>query len=193
MKVFMVRHGESQNNRDKLWMGWFDAPLTEKGREDAALVGTLLTNVRFDRIFSSDLSRARNTAEIAIPRCSYESSELLREISVGNLAVTPINLVDTEQRKAFSKAGYADFGGESRADFKLRVNGFMKSLETLGCESVAVFCHGGWLRQALDFVLDDPQPRARIICDNCAVGVFEFDGSLWKLDSAPSLCYNKRK
>ena len=33
MRVYIVRHGESQNNKDKLWTGWYDAPLTEKGRE----------------------------------------------------------------------------------------------------------------------------------------------------------------
>ena len=46
--------------------GWSDAPLTEKGIEDAKRVGRALSKVKFDYIFSSDLSRAVNTARLLL-------------------------------------------------------------------------------------------------------------------------------
>lgn len=42
MKVYVVRHGESETNHMKKWTGWFDAPLTEKGRDDARGQGNFL-------------------------------------------------------------------------------------------------------------------------------------------------------
>ena len=83
MKVFVVRHGESETNRNACWTGWMDVALTQKGREDATLARRLLSGVKFDKIYASDLQRAKCTAEIAIPGCQYETSALLREINVG--------------------------------------------------------------------------------------------------------------
>ena len=50
MKVWVVRHGESETNRDGLWTGWLDVELTEKGREDAAKAGKILAGTSFDKI-----------------------------------------------------------------------------------------------------------------------------------------------
>ena len=50
MRVYVIRHGESESNRDGVWTGWIDAPLTEKGRVDAAAVGIILSGVSFDKI-----------------------------------------------------------------------------------------------------------------------------------------------
>ena len=86
MYVYVIRHGESESNRDGLWTGWLDAPLTDHGRADAKRAGEFLANISFDRIVSSDLSRAKETAEIAVPGANYETSALLREIDVGRLA-----------------------------------------------------------------------------------------------------------
>ena len=69
MKVWMIRHGESETNKEGLWSGWLDAPLTEKGKGDAALAGEIVSRIKFDKIYSSDLLRAKSTAEIVIPGC----------------------------------------------------------------------------------------------------------------------------
>lgn len=83
MRVYVIRHGESESNLKKIWSGQFDAKLTEKGKEDAKKVGEVLKGVSFDKIYTSDLSRAMDTAKIAIPDCSFETSPLLREVDMG--------------------------------------------------------------------------------------------------------------
>ena len=183
MKVYIVRHGESQNNKDGLWTGWYDAPLTEKGKEDAAKARDILSKAKFDKIYSSDLIRARNTAEIAIPGCEYETSEALREIGVGSLAGAPVNESTKEERELYGKEGYAHLGGETRAEFQTRVAQFMKKLEGLDCDTVAIFCHAGWLRTFFDTIMGSVMSRSKILCRNCAIAVFEFDGDSWKLHS----------
>jgi len=183
MKVWIIRHGESESNRDGLWTGWLDAPLTEQGRADAASVRGLLSNVSFDKIYSSDLLRAECTAKIAIPGCKYETDPALREINVGNLAGKPLDAVKDNSGKPANKDGYAIFGGESSGDFHARVAGFMHRLEGLNYSNVAIFSHAGWLRTALDFAVGIRLPRKNICCNNCAAAVFEYSDSIWKLHS----------
>ena len=128
MKIWVIRHGESETNRDGLWTGWLDAPLTEKGREDAALAGAFLAKTKFGKIYSSDLSRAKNTADIALPGCKYEITPMLREINVGSIAGKPINTILDRNNNPMNVNGYQCFGGESKVKFSDRVRAFMKEL-----------------------------------------------------------------
>ena len=181
MKVYVVRHGESENNLSGCWTGWMDVRLTEKGVADAQKAGKVLEGIRFDKVFSSDLIRAQKTAEAAIPGCRYESTPLLREVNVGNIAGKPLNILTDEQRATIGKVGYVELEGESKVEFRERVGQFLKVLEGLDCENVAVFSHRGWLLTMLDLVMGMDVPRKHIFCGNCAVMVYEFDGKNWRL------------
>ena len=183
MKVWIVRHGESETNKNKMWTGWLDVPLTEKGRADAALAGEFLSKVSFDKVYSSDLMRARTTAEIAIPGCKYEALEMLREIDVGNIAGKPLDATKGMDTALFAKEGYAIFGGERKADFKNRVLEFMKILESEDCENIAVFAHAGYVRTFFDLVLGIDHNRKKVACENCAIGVFEYKDGNWRVYS----------
>lgn len=57
-RVYLVRHGETDANRNKIIQGQLDTPLNEIGLEQAALVARALRTVKFDAALSSDLSRA---------------------------------------------------------------------------------------------------------------------------------------
>lgn len=183
MRVYVIRHGESETNQSKKWTGWLDVHLTEKGREDAQKAGAFLAGVVWDRIYTSDLVRARETAEIAIPGCQYETSELLREINVGNIANKPLSVLTAAQKNRAAQIGYTDFDGESKEQFYKRISGFLKRLEGFSCENIALFSHAGWLRGALDTVLGVELPRGRVCCNNCTVAIFEYLDGKWQLHS----------
>lgn len=183
MKVWVVRHGESETNKAGLWTGWVDVPLTQKGEADAALAKDLLSKVRFDKIYSSDLIRAKSTAEIAIPGCEYELTPIVREVNVGNIAGKPLGCVSESDKALISKEGYGKFDGESKDEFRERIKGFMKLLESQNYENVAVFSHAGFLRTFVDIVLGTVISRKALCCRNCAVAVFECTDGNWMLHS----------
>ena len=183
MRVWVIRHGESETNRDGLWTGWLDVPLTDKGREDAVAARRVLSGVQFDKIYTSDLQRAETTAEIAIPGCQYAQKQILREINVGNLAGNPLSAVMDQNNRPMNCDGYGSFGGETKEAFSNRVATFIRSLESEDCENIAVFSHGGFLRKFLDLVVGTELPRKHICCNNCAVAIFEYNDSVWQLHS----------
>ena len=86
MKVYFIRHGQSQGNLEKRASGWFQSPLSELGHSQARALVPVLKEVKFDIIYSSDLVRAIQTAHDAIPGCKPVTSSLLREICVGSIA-----------------------------------------------------------------------------------------------------------
>ncbi len=64
MKLFLLRHGESEGNKDNKFRGRTDFPLTNNGREQAYSAGEYLKHKNIDIIFSSPLIRAKETAKI---------------------------------------------------------------------------------------------------------------------------------
>lgn len=181
MKIYVVRHGESETNLQKCWTGWMDVHLTEKGIADGKKAGAFLKGIVFDKVYTSDLIRAQETAQAALPGCSYETSPLLREINVGNIAGKPLNIITPEQKKRNAQMGYIDFEGESKEAFRGRVRQFMTQLEELDCENVAVFSHAGWLCALLETVLETSISRQRFYCGNCAISVYECGDHNWRL------------
>jgi len=64
MTIFLARHGETEWNRVGRWQGSTDIPLSEVGRAQARHLAERLRNRDVTEVFTSDLSRARETAEI---------------------------------------------------------------------------------------------------------------------------------
>ena len=187
MRIWVMRHGESETNKAGLWTGWQDAPLTENGRRQALALRTLLSDQRFDKVFTSDLSRAKETAEIALPGCEYEETALLREVNVGNIAGKPFHIVLDKDGKPTHLDGYAHFGGETAIEFRDRIDAFMKRLQVEKCESIAVFAHAGVMRVFLELTLGVRPMRGRVLCKNCAAAVFEYSKDSWHLYSWSNL------
>ncbi|MDR3707012.1 MAG: 2,3-diphosphoglycerate-dependent phosphoglycerate mutase [Capsulimonadaceae bacterium] len=65
-KLILLRHGESQWNLENRFTGWVDVPLSPKGEQEAKHAGELLKNVPIDVLYTSVLTRAKETARIAL-------------------------------------------------------------------------------------------------------------------------------
>lgn len=85
MKIYFVRHGESTANDEGIYSGHLDVELTEKGKQQALGCKDILSNIEFQHVVSSDLKRAKNTAEIICGDRNIDISENkeLREMNFG--------------------------------------------------------------------------------------------------------------
>ena len=186
MKIYAVRHGESESNRDRRFSGWSQVHLTEAGRRDAQRAGELLAGLRFDRVYASDLQRALETARIALPGCEPEPRAQLRENDVGAFQ----DRLVTERREAYGELcdrcvqerDFPPVGGENRAMMFARVASFMREMEVSDARSIAVFCHEGTIKRMLDYVLGQEVGHRAIWLANGSVSVFS-SGARWRLDA----------
>src|SRR3990167_4625255 len=85
--IYVVRHGESEWNVKGLIQGQSDSPLTQSGERQAFLLAKELKNIKFGAVFSSDLVRAKRTADmIALERSlAIQTSKALIERNFGKL------------------------------------------------------------------------------------------------------------
>src|SRR5438105_5656365 len=85
--LVLVRHGETDWNAERRWQGHTDVPLNARGREQARSLAEELADQPIEAIYASDLSRARETAEIVAARLRLPVvvDPDLREIDAGSL------------------------------------------------------------------------------------------------------------
>lgn len=83
--LYLIRHGETEWNVKRLVQGHTDSKLTKNGIAQARKLAKKFKNIKIDAIFSSDLTRAKRTAEIVAleKKLAVKTSELLRERRFG--------------------------------------------------------------------------------------------------------------
>ena len=121
----MARHGETDWNAQRRVQGQTDTPLNATGRQQAAKLADLLKGVRLDMVYASDLSRSRDTAEIARGGAPVKSVAGLNERHHGKFEGKLVDGSDPTAEQEFRRRrGVAedDFdGGESLNQFYERV------------------------------------------------------------------------
>ncbi|MEM1311748.1 MAG: histidine phosphatase family protein, partial [Cyanobacteria bacterium P01_H01_bin.153] len=85
-RLLLVRHGETEWNRQKRFQGQIDIPLNENGRRQGQQAAEFLKSVKIDAAVSSSLSRPKETAELILqhhPGVALETTDGLKEIGHG--------------------------------------------------------------------------------------------------------------
>ncbi len=186
MELYAIRHGQSAANAIQAHAGWAQVPLTELGREQAAKTGELLKGMEFDRVIVSDLLRAKETAQIALPGRNFEQDPRLRETNVGSLQGRRVVDLTAELGEEYVRRrlarDYRVYGGEDTHAHCDRVAEFMKDLESAPEDArIAAVCHEGTIMAMLCYVLHMDIPRNIIHVANCAVCAFKFGNGVWEL------------
>ncbi|MDN4593812.1 histidine phosphatase family protein [Polycladomyces subterraneus] len=86
MRLIWVRHGETEGNRQRRYVGHWDDPLNERGRQQARKVAERLSREPVSAIYTSDLCRAEETASVIAahhPSVPVQVTPLLRECAFG--------------------------------------------------------------------------------------------------------------
>jgi 2,3-bisphosphoglycerate-dependent phosphoglycerate mutase len=158
-RLILLRHGESQWNLENRFTGWVDVPLSPRGAQEAKEAGVKLKGFRFDRAFTSVLSRANETLRLVLEAVGQtgipiEKDKALNERMYGDLQ--GLNKAETAQKygEAQVKIWRRSYdvkppGGESLKDTAERVLPYyeakIKPYLVKG-ETILIAAHGNSLR-----------------------------------------------
>ena len=176
--ILLVRHGETDWNRDNRFQGRADPPLNENGRRQARRLASQLTAAPVVSIYSSPLRRAHETAGILGGTLGLEPrlSPALMEVDVGSWSGLTRAEVEARYPEGYRRwldwhTGWDD--GETYDELGRRVVAGLNALsESHPGERVLAVTHGGPIRSAIAASLGVAFEEARReigVVDNCTV------------------------
>lgn len=186
LRLYFIRHGQTEGFIDPPFNGWTDAPLTPHGQKQLDQVAEALAPIPFDGVYCSDLSRAiyggkKLAAQAGVP---LVADKKWREMNFGRWEGWTYNRIEAENkdliRSIFSPTGHnVSFpDGESSASFTLRVEAAFKdlSLKYPNGGRVALVAHGGICKALWGLILKLPPDSAwRVVRqDFAAINVADY-------------------
>lgn len=175
MKIFFVRHPQTEWNKEKKMQGWLDSPLTEEGRAIAHMLGEKLKEKGIRSIVASDLGRCKETATIIneylhIPLIL---SEGFREQNFGKWVGGP--RTDAILKQIDENPKFAPPGGESRHHMHIRWMNALQKTE----DHTLIVTHEGCMMTFLSTILHKSIGDCRMK-QNEIITVEQNEGS-WKV------------
>ncbi len=194
LRLYCMRHAESEANVLKVFSNRDPSvhPLTERGVSQAEAAAKRLAAIPFDRIYTSDLLRARQTAAIIAARCGVEviPSTRLREHDAGVLEGRSDPVAWAEYNAlvrswfVYHRIDERIEGGESLNDLRRRLFTFIEALRISYAghmANVLLVGHGGLFMSGLPLLLENLSYEyvTAHLLRYCDVAVAEWRGSGW--------------
>ncbi len=162
MEVYLVRHGETESNKERRYLGWTESPLSPLGLRQAEEVGHYLASHGIDELYCSDLNRALHTARVIGAGCGVKPviTPLLREIHFGQWEGLTFDEIESKWGSEISRWLDDPFhkaapGGESLQEVCGRMSEFLATVSEAAPDGrrIAAVSHGGSIRALLFNIL----------------------------------------
>lgn len=203
IEFYIFRHGQTDWNKKKRIQGSTDIPLNELGRKEAQSLKDFFSAIEVDHVFTSDLSRAYETAKIVFEdrSISITKSPELREANFGEVEGMYVDELLSRFSTKFwdiHKGGtesdkFAYPGGENRGEVRSRLISFIDKIRKEKPNStIALSTHGGALRSIMHHYL--PNEKELVKIPNCVVYKIIFCGDEFTVEgpynNEKDLCYS---
>ena len=153
--LILARHGETDWNRDGIWQGHGDPPLNDLGRRQATELAERLADVAIDALYSSDLKRAYETAEIVGSR---EGSRASPPIPTCGRWTSVRGAASRRKRSRRASRAWPRHDGEAREAFDARAVGVLQRIaKAHEGQLVLVVTHGGVVRALERHLFGEPR------------------------------------
>ena len=172
MRVFLIRHGRQSDARCNV-----DVDLAVEGRRQAELAAQRMEQWGMDTLYSSDLIRARQTAEIMNRwlRVPHHIVPKLRELDFGDMeGLTDLEIGERfasfQERQAPMDLDLTYPGGESVSNLVERVVPALRSIVDQASGDIAIATHGVVIRGVVSYVTHAPLARWRLLATSLENG-----------------------
>lgn len=160
VEIVLIRHGKTEGNKEKRYIGRTDQPLSEEGI--AGIKENLGRYPSVEKVYASPMKRTRQTAELIYPGQASELVDGLREMDMG--VFEGKNHAELKNRPSYilwvaTRGKISIPGGESMKDFgKRTMDAFTQVLGDMQAEGIkrsAVVAHGGTIMSSVSQLADD--------------------------------------
>ena len=204
MLLYVIRHGETDANKEGRFQGWSDNPLNEKGIELAAVTGRAMKGIHFDGCFSSPLIRAQQTAQIVLRESENADIPILiddriKEIGMGEWEGkrfrTDLRDAEAEAAKQFFHRPF-EFpgfpGGENARQVCERTQQFLWELAAKDDKrTYLISIHGFAMRAMLNCLYEDPSDFwQQHVPLNCEVNILEAEDGRIRFSEQDKVYYD---
>lgn len=204
MKLYLIRHGETQWNKQRLLQGRTDMPLNENGRQVASMTAEGLRDITFHKVYSSPLSRAYEMARLVTEgRYPIQTDQRLTEISFGIYeglccGRDGYNIPDPDFINFFQDPGkyVPPEGGESVQELCHRTMSFLTELaedpENQG-KTILISTHGASLRSMLVGIQKKPLSEfwQGGVHRNCGVTILSLEQGVYSIQQENVIYYDE--
>lgn len=182
---YLIRHGQTEWNRERRIQGHLDVKLSDLGREQARRTGQALRGEGIEFLYASDLSRALETATIIAEQLGIPVTGTLcdlREINFGRWEGMSIEEIATAEPEAYARwredtVNQPVPGGES---FRMMAERVLRCMADLGEKhprnKVAVVTHGGPVVYTLGTIMElNLEERLQLKIANCSISIVQYE------------------
>lgn len=179
MKLYLLRHGETIQNRDGILQGQQPGNLSTRGIEQAKRVADYLKSFSFHKIYCSDLQRTRDTLAPILTHHTAEVSytPTIRERSFGTFEGSVAkDYLSYVASNGHCRLSHRPEEGESYVDMQERLRPFLQELSNSQLGKNVLLCtHGGTIRAALSLLLERPlEEMLQNRIDNTSLSIVEY-------------------
>lgn len=186
-RVMVIRPGETEWNKIGRWQGHVAVPLNELGRAQAERLGRFMQPIGVNALYSSDLRRARDTAQIISQHTGVKPifDQRLRERAMGEWQGLVMDDIiswypQEYERLQADPEGFQVPGGESRRQVIQRVQTAFNDIVARGGEVITIISHTTALRLLLDALVPETDPY-RIQFHNMSVTTLINENDTWRI------------
>ena len=175
LTVYLVRHGETDYNAEGRLQGHLPIPLNDRGRAQAKRLARKFQEIQVDAIYSSDLPRAVQTAEIVaeLKGLPIHTDARFRERSLGHWEG---RLYSEVERELEEKNWISHTNGESLENVRHRVmQALSEFTKTLDGKSILLVAHGGSCHGILSTIAGPDYGKGFLTWHNTAVSILRWE------------------
>lgn len=191
-KIFLIRHGESQQNINDVLSGVTDIPLSEKGKEQCSVLAHYFEGVKINKVFATPLQRAKDSAKFIFPKheALIEIAESLIEFNYGNYEGYKRSEYNSSNDKIIQQwitapSNLTFPGGDNIQEHAQRaLTGITKLADKNKGTILACISHRTTIRLILSQIIGLPLDNFRFLpCSNCGISEITYNNGEWLLHS----------
>jgi|SRR3712207_2398299 len=190
MNIFLLRHGETDQNSKGTYYGKMDIDLNDNGIHQCQKVKNILKDISFDKVYTSTMKRTMNTAKHALEGRKFEiiKDRRLNEMDMGEFegkTYKEIQALYPDEWKLWCDdwKNATPPKGENYIQFYGRVKNFINELKDMKEENILIVTHGGVIKNFYTYVLDEnPDNFWKFSTNNCDLALIKYEYGNFYID-----------